>query len=228
MQLFHGRVPVEFHELKAAKGRPLLLLHALGSNSESWPDTVLDWSEGPVYAIDFAGHGASDPLRGGAYYPEHFLADADLALERLGEPCALLGAGIGAYVALLLAGARPTSVSGAYLLGGEGLEGVGSKPGNELSFDDVEGFELFIAENSKPYTVGTDPLVAQCAGDMRPTEYAAAFAEAARPLLFSPSVGVDRPSPAWWLAAVEANRGVVAPEDLSKGLTALAAMVSQA
>jgi pimeloyl-ACP methyl ester carboxylesterase len=228
MQLFHGRVPVEFHELKSAKGRPLLLLHALGSNAEAWPDEVLGWSEGPVYAIDFAGHGGSDPLRGGAYYPEHFLADADLALERLDEPCAVLGAGIGAYVALMLAGARPALVSGAYLLGGEGLDGVGSQPGNELSFDDVEGFELFIAENSKRYAVGTDPLVAQCAGDMRPKGYAAAFARASQPLLFSPNVGIDRPPPDWWLAAVGANRGIVAPEDLSAGLIALAAMVSQA
>ena len=228
MQLFHGRAAVELHTLKSAKGRPLLLLHALGSNAGAWPDAILDWSEGPVYAVDFAGHGQSGRLRGGAYYPEHFLADADLALEKLAEPCAVLGAGIGAYVALLLAGSRPDSVLGALLIDGAGLDGVGSQPDNELTFEDVEGFESFIAEASMEFSVGTDPLAAQCAGDMRPTEYAASFAQAARPMLFSESVGLDRAAPAWWTAGYEANRGIAAPKDLSAGLAELGALVSQA
>lgn len=228
MQLFHGRAAVEFHTLKSAKGRPLLLLHALGSSSAAWPDGALDWSEGPVFAIDFAGHGASSRLRGGAYYPEHFLADADLALEKIAEPCAILGAGIGAYVALMLAGSRPNSVLGGLLIGGAGLDGVGSLPDDELTFEDIEGFERFIAEASTDFAVGTDPLVAQCAGDMRPTDYAKSFAQAAGPLLFSQGVGRDRAAPPWWLTAREANRGLEAPEELIAGLARLRALVSQA
>jgi pimeloyl-ACP methyl ester carboxylesterase len=228
MQLFHGRAAVELHTLKTAKGRPLLLLHALGSNSGAWSDTILEWSEGPILAIDFAGHGESSRLRGGAYYPEHFLADADLALEKIGESCAVLGAGIGAYVALMLAGSRADSVLGALLIDGAGLDGVGSQPDDELVFQDVEGFETFIAEASTGYAVGTDPLVARCAGDMRPTDYAMSFAQAARPLLFSQGVGKDHPVPAWWSTAHEANRGIAAPEELSAGLGELGALVSQA
>ena len=228
MQIFHGRAPVELHTLKKAEGRPLLLLHELGSNSLAGSDAIPDWSQGPVYAIDFAGHGQSSWLRGSAYYPEHFLADADLALEQIGEPCAVLGTGIGAYVALMLAGSRVDSVLGALLWDGAGLDGVGSTPDSELVFEDVEGFEDYIAATAKDYVTGTDPLVARCDGDMRPTEYAASFAQAARPLLFSSSVGVDRPAPAWWGAAREANRGIVAPADGSKSLAELAAIVSQA
>lgn len=228
MQLFHGRAAVEFHTLKSGKGQPLLLLHALGSSSAAWPDRVLDWSEGPVFAIDFAGHGESSRLRGGAYYPEHFLADADLALEKIAEPCAILGAGVGAYVALMLAGSRPSSVLGGLLVDGAGLDGVGALPDDELTFEDIEGFEHFIAEASTGFTVGTDPLVAQCAGDMRPTDYAKSFAQAAEPLLFSQGVGGDRPLPPWWSTAREANRGVEAPEDLVDGIARLGALVSPA
>lgn len=228
MHLFHGRAAVELHTLKSAKGRPLLLLHPLGSNSGSWSDAILDWSEGPVYAVDFAGHGKSSRLRGGAYYPEHFVADADLALEYIAKPCALLGAGIGAYVALLLAGSRPDSVLGALLSDGAGLDGSGSRPDNELTFEGTEGFESFIAEASTGFSVGTDPLVAQCAGDMRPIDYATSFAQSARPLLFSQGVGANRPAPDWWEAAYAANGGIAAPEELSAGLAKLAASVSQA
>ncbi len=228
MQLFHGRAAVEFHTLKQGEGRPLLLLHALGSSSAAWPDRILDGFAGPVFAIDFAGHGMSSRLRGGAYYPEHFLADADLALEQIAEPCALLGAGIGAYVALMLAGSRPDSVLGGLLVDRAGFDGVGSLPDDELVFEDIEGFERFIAEASTGFAVGTDPLVAQCAGDMRPTHYAKSYAQAARPMLFSRGVGKDRPQPGWWASAREANRGIEAPEEIIAGLADLGALVSQA
>ena len=97
-----------------------------------------------------------------------------------------------------------------------------------MTFQDVEGFESFIAEASTGYAVGADPLVAQCAGDMRPTDYATSFAQAAPPLLFSQGVGKDRPVPAWWATACAANRGTAAPEEFSLALGELRALVSQA
>ena len=57
------------------------------------------------------------------------MADADAALARLGR-ATLLGRGLGAYVALLLAGARPKPVRGAILCDGPGLAGGGSRPGS--------------------------------------------------------------------------------------------------
>ena len=222
MQLLHGRVPIELHTLKPGKGRPLLLLHALGASSDSWSDSVLEWSAGPVYALDFSGHGKSGWPAGGAYYPEYFLAEADLALESLDESCVLVGTGVGAYVALLLAGSRPESVLGALLQEGRGLEGVGSNPDDEVAIEDITGFETRVAEASKEFESGTDPLVAQCAWDMRPVDYATSFAEAAPRLLFSPRVGIAGPAPAWWVAARVANGGKTAVGDWPTDLLELA------
>ena len=55
------------------------------------------------------------------------LADADAALARLSQ-ATLLGRGLGAYVALLLAGSRPLGVRGALLCDGAGLAGGGAEP----------------------------------------------------------------------------------------------------
>ncbi len=230
MQLLHGRVPIELHTLRSAKGPSLLLLHELGSNGEKWPADVLSWSGGSVYALDFTGHGRSGHPRGGAYHPEYFLADADLALERIGEPCAVVGAGLGAYVALLLAGSRPDFIGAALLLAGEGLRGVGSRPDDEIAFEGIEGFDRFIARTSMNYVAGTDPLVAQCACDMRPVDYASSFAESARPMLFDERVGADPegPPPAWWQVALEKNRGSHAPEAFSAALEALGSLTAEA
>ena len=180
--------------------------------------------------LDFTGHGRSGHPRGGAYHPEYFLADADLALERIGEPCAVVGAGIGAYVALLLAGSRPDFIGAALLLAGEGLRGVGSRPDDEIAFEGIEGFDRFIARTSMNYVAGTDPLVAQCACDMRPVDYASSFAESARPMLFDERVGADPegPPPAWWQVALEKNRGSHAPEAFSAALEALGSLAAEA
>lgn len=227
MRLQHGRVSIELHTLKPAKGRPLLLLHALGESAETWPAAALRWSHGPIYALDFAGHGTSGHVRGGAYYPEHFLADADLALAQIAESCVLAGAGIGAYVALMLAGSRADQVSTALLLEGAGLEGGGSLPDLALAGEDIEGFEGFVKTASIDYTASTDPLVALCGRDLRPLDYVTSFAEAAKPMLFSSRVGREIPVPDWWQTAFVANRGRTAPEDLADCLCELESMATK-
>ena len=55
------------------------------------------------------------------------MGDADAALAELGE-VTLLGRGLGAWIALLAAGARPREVRGAILADGPGLAGGGSRP----------------------------------------------------------------------------------------------------
>ena len=127
MKLVHGRVTLELYERRRGDGAPLLLLHALRSSSESWDGGFEAWP-GPVYALDFSGHGRSKWLTGGAYTPELLTADADAALAHLDRPAVLVGAGLGAYVALLLAGARAAQVSAALLLPGPGLDGGGPLP----------------------------------------------------------------------------------------------------
>lgn len=125
--LQHNQIRLALHCLRAESGRPLLLLHGLGEQS---PSEVPAWSTpwpGPVYALDFTGHGTSGCTTGGGYTAEILLADADHALAQLGE-ATVVGRGLGAYVALLLAGARPTQVRGAVLCDGPGLAGGATLP----------------------------------------------------------------------------------------------------
>jgi pimeloyl-ACP methyl ester carboxylesterase len=120
--LTHNQVQLALHQLRPGEGRALLLLHGLG---ESSPDRVPAWAEawpGPVHALDFTGHGASTVPAGGGYNAEILLADADAALAHLGE-VTVVGRGLGAYVALMLAGARAAHVKGAVLCDGPGLAG---------------------------------------------------------------------------------------------------------
>lgn len=226
MRLQHGRVAIELHRLKSGEGRPLLLLHALGASAGSWPAEILAWPHGPVHALDFAGHGQSGSARGGAYYPEYFLADADLALEYIAEPCVLVGAGVGAYVALLLAGSRSDQILAALLLEGAGLEGGGALPGSGIDAEGIEGFEKFIETASRDFLARTDPFVAQCARDLRPLEYVTSFAQAAKPMLFSACVGDEVVAPSWWRTAFEHNRGMTAPPDIIDCLDELDSMAT--
>ncbi|MEN8185234.1 MAG: hypothetical protein ABFS46_22145 [Myxococcota bacterium] len=126
MQLRHGRIELALHELRTGTGPGLLLLHSLWGSSGDWGDEVAGWP-GPVHALDLAGHGSSGWLRGGSYSPEQFASDADAAIAELGS-VRLAGTGVGAYAALLLAGARPDQVPAALLLPGCGLEGGGPVP----------------------------------------------------------------------------------------------------
>jgi pimeloyl-ACP methyl ester carboxylesterase len=201
--IHHGEVSLALHELAGARVGPrLLLLHELRGSSDGWGPELEPWP-GEVFALDFAGHGASDWRAGGAYTPELFAADADAALAELG-PCMLAGAGIGAYAALLVAGARPDLVPAALLLPGDGLDGVAipdldPAPGLIESIADLETERRASRSGLAP-----DPLVASCTRDPRPADYAAPFALAARRLLLFED---DDPRPAWW-DAVRANATV--------------------
>jgi pimeloyl-ACP methyl ester carboxylesterase len=185
----HGAVTLALHPLRdGGAAPPLLLLHELGGTSFDWHDVAGAWP-GSVHALDFSGHGVSGWRPGGAYTPELLAADADAALGRLGESC-VAGAGIGAYVALLLAGGRPHLVQAALLFPGAGLHGGGSEP------DPSRPLPPALAAGA-----ACDPMVAWCDTDVRPVAYAEAFAAAARRLVLAEDGG---PRPPWWraLAAV--------------------------
>jgi pimeloyl-ACP methyl ester carboxylesterase len=215
----HGDLELALHDLVSATGAtaaPLLLLHELGGSSAAWNDvgTVGLWP-GPVFALDFAGHGASGWRAGGAYTPELFAADADLALSEIGTPCCLAGAGLGAYVALLLAGARPDRVRAAFLLPGSGLDGGGAVPDSTritISATDLDAWEKTRTASS------FDPMVTACQGDLRPVDYAASFATAARRLLLAGDGG----GPPWWEAVRDAPQAEAASAVLSRALSELA------
>jgi pimeloyl-ACP methyl ester carboxylesterase len=152
-----------------------------------------------VTALDFTGHGSSTVPRGGGYTAELLLADADTALEHLGT-ATVVGRGLGAYVALLVAGARASSVVGAVLGDGPGLAGGPTEPTSQ-------GVFVLSSTGATP-----DPYaLLELGHDLRPPDYATGFVHLAvqgSPLDEPITVAaVNRPA---WLHAVAAEPGVTA------------------
>lgn len=201
VHLTHVGVELALHRLRVGEGRPLLCLHGLGERTPAEaPPEVADWP-GPVWGLDLTGHGESSVPRGGGYTAELLMADVDHALAHLGE-ATLYGRGLGAYVALLVAGARPLLVAGAVLTDGPGLAGGGPSPHSPVSLRPAAGATL--DRTPDPYAL------IELTRDVRPADYASTFARQA--LEFSgletpiAVVGVVRPP---WLEAVVAEPGVV-------------------
>lgn len=175
VRLRHSRVELALHHLRQGRpvdgGRahhPLLLLHGVGELSPTSVPPLADGWPGPVAALDFTGHGASSVPAGGGYTAEVLMADADAALVELG-PVTLLGRGLGAYVALLLAGARPSEVRGAVLADGPGLQGGSSGTTSPVVLPVPPG-------------IGTSPdpwALLELTRDVRPPDYATSFARQA-------------------------------------------------
>jgi pimeloyl-ACP methyl ester carboxylesterase len=205
--LRHGKVELALHHLRGstvAGGRPLLILHGLGEES---PRTVPTWADawpGPIAALDFTGHGGSTIPRGGGYTAELLLGDADAALAALTNgdstrSITVVGRGLGAYIALQLAGARAAQVHGAILVDGPGLAGGPTGPTSQSFF-------------SLPSSTATpDPYaLVELGRDLRPPDYAALFVRLAlagstleEPIAVS---SVFRPE---WLEAVAKEHGVL-------------------
>jgi pimeloyl-ACP methyl ester carboxylesterase len=152
-----------------------------------------------VVALDFTGHGASTIPAGGGYTAETLMADADTALRHLGG-ATVFGRGLGAYVALELAGARPETVHGAILFDGPGMMGGGNGPGSPM-----------VPEIDDDAVAPPDPFaLAELARDVRPPEYAALWVRLAVHGSSLPApiavAAVNRPD---WLVEVVKQPGVV-------------------
>jgi pimeloyl-ACP methyl ester carboxylesterase len=199
VKLTHARAELALHELRPGQGRPILLLHGLGEHTPTQaPGYLASWT-GPVMGLDFVGHGESTLPVGGGYTAEVLLADVDTALRYLGE-ATLLGRGLGAYVSLLAAGARPDLVRGAILGDGPGLVGGGIRPGSP-----------FVIAGLTASQVTPDPFaLAELSRDVRPPDYAATWVRHAIEYgdLDTPFAvtTVVRPE---WVEAVVAEPGVV-------------------
>lgn len=194
----HNRIRLALHTLRAAHGPALLLLHGLGERApRAMPTEYADWP-GSVHALDFTGHGESTLPRGGGYTCEMLMADADTALAHLGK-ATVVGRGLGAYIALLIAGGRPELTRGAILRDGPGLAGGGSgSTSSVIPFADM-------SQLAPP-----DPLaIVELAMDIRPPDYAAGFVRQAVQFSGLPTpVSVcawERPA---WLAGLVSEFGV--------------------
>lgn len=218
--LTHVHVELALHELRAGDGRPLLLLHGLGEHTDPQPPAGVTAWPGPVLGLDFTGHGWSSRTDGGGFTAEVLMADVDTALAELGPSC-VAGRGLGAYVALLVAGARPDLVRGAVLCDGPGLAGGGPAPTSPaLPAPPAVG-----PTDPSPRPEVPDPYaLLELSRDIRPGDYATTYARQA--LQFS---GLDVPLAVAavvrppWLAAVVDVPGVVA-EPLADAVARFAAV----
>lgn len=197
--LRNGSLRLALHTLADGQGRPLLLLHGLGEQS---PRTRPAWTaawKGPVLALDFTGHGLSDVPVSGGYTPEGLMSDVDAVLAERG-PVTLVGRGFGAWVGLLVAGARTSLVHGVVLFDGSGLVGGGSQPPTPY----VNVLPASGATTPDPYAL------LELSRDPRPPDYALDYvrfiledSELDAPIVVSSRI---RPE---WLAAVAADIGVI-------------------
>jgi len=197
--LTHNKIQLALHELRTGAGAPLLLLHGLGEQTPADAPEVTEAWDGPVYGLDFTGHGQSTVPVGGGYTAEVMMADADAALAHLG-PCTLLGRGLGGYIAVLLAGARPALVRGAIVDDGPGSAGGGPSPTSQ---------NLSTPVHTRPGP--PDPFALfELSKDIRPPDYAANFARLAvqNSGLDSPIAVAAKYRPEW-LEAVVNEIGVV-------------------
>jgi pimeloyl-ACP methyl ester carboxylesterase len=206
--LTHNKVDLALHHLRGAVdpgGWPLLLLHGLGEATPPTPPAWTDVWPGAVWGLDLTGHGASGASLGGGYTAEILMADAATALDHLG-PSTVLGRGLGAYVALMTAGAVPAQVRGAVLADGPGLAGGGPAPGSPLMLAEVE------LPPGPP-----DPFaLIELSRDVRPADYALSWVhQASEGSTVEPPLTVTAMFRPPWLAAVAEAPGVA-----ESGLTA--------
>jgi pimeloyl-ACP methyl ester carboxylesterase len=166
----HGKSELALHCVRDGSGPAALVLHGLGENADCVLTRVVTdgWPGGAVWALDFLGHGQSTRPPGGGYTCETLMADADAALRHIG-PATVFGRGLGAYIAVLIAGARPSLVRGAVLCDGPGLFGGGPSPSSPVVL------QLTRRDDAPPEA--PDPFaLSELSRDVRPPDYAANFA----------------------------------------------------
>jgi pimeloyl-ACP methyl ester carboxylesterase len=190
----HYRIELALHTLRDGDGRPLLLLHGLGERAPSEPPPETARWAGPVLALDFTGHGRSTVPSGGGYSAELLMADVDLTLAEIGQ-ATLLGRGLGAYVAVLIAGARPDLVRGAILDDGPGLFGGATGPASS---------HVLVPHGGHPGPPDPYALL-ELSTDIRPPDYAVTYARhaAERSGLDQPIAVTAGARPPWLAAIVE-------------------------
>lgn len=211
--LQHNRITLALHHIREGKGRALLLLHGLGENADAMSSLQVSW-DGPVWALDFTGHGHSTVPRGGGYSAEILMADVDIALRHIGE-ATIVGRGLGGYVAFLIAGARPHLVKGVVIIDGPGLSGG--------AIHATSSTEIISAGDR----VGQIPdpwAMIELSRDARPPNYAVTFVRLAVSAshIDEPIAVTTRVNPPW-IEAIRAEPGVMTEISLEEALEIYAA-----
>lgn len=206
--LQHNKISLALHHIRDGIGRPLLLLHGLGEDAAAMTTLPITW-DGPVWALDFTGHGQSTVPRGGGYSAEILMADVDIALRHIGE-ATLLGRGLGGYIAFLIAGARPNLVKGAVIVDGPGLSGGAI---HATSSSEIISAGERVGQAPDPWAM------IELSRDARPPNYAITFARlaVATSQLDEPIAVTTRVTPPW-IEAIRAEPGVITDISIEEAL----------
>ena len=214
-KLQHNRVTLALHKVSEGSGRPLLLLHGLGEDTARVSGIPLQWA-GPVFALDFTGHGQSSVPRGGGYNAEILMADVDIALRHIGEPVTILGRGLGGYIGFLISCGRASSVRGLVIIDGPGLAGGAS---NTVSTTEIASVGPHTGRTPDPWAL------IELSRDSRPASYATSFLR-----LAVTNSGIEEPiaiatkvSPQW-IDAIKPDAGVVTDISMQEALDMYAAL----
>lgn len=167
--LSHGRIGLALHALKGGEGPQLLVLHGLAESTASIDAAVIDGWAGPVFGLDFTGHGQSEIPVGGGYTCEVIMGDADAALAEIGA-ATIYGQGLGAYIGLLIAGARPQLVRGLIMADGPGLAGGGIRPGSTH-------IDTPVLDSTASQATPDPFALLDLSTDIRPPDYGRTFAQ---------------------------------------------------
>lgn len=213
--LQHNRVTLALHKMREGNGRPLLLLHGLGEDATRVAQMPVQWA-GPVYALDFTGHGASTVPRGGGYNAEILMADVDIALRHIGEPVTIVGRGLGGYIGFLISCGRASLVRGLVIVDGPGLAGGAT---NTVSTTEIASVGQRASGTPDPWAL------IELSRDSRPASYASSFLR-----LAIANSGIDDPiavatkvSPKW-IEAIKPEAGVITDISMQEALDIYAAI----
>lgn len=206
--LQHNRITLALHHIRDGKGRALLLLHGLGEDAAAMASLQMTWG-GPVWALDFTGHGQSSVPRGGGYSAEILMADVDIALRHIGE-ATIVGRGLGGYIAFLIAGARPQLVKGVVILDGPGLSGGAI---HATSSTEIISAGERVGQTPDPWAM------IELSRDARPPNYAITFVRLAvtGSEIDEPIAVTTRVNPPW-IEAIRAEPGVLTEVSLDEAL----------
>lgn len=208
ISLQHNRVTLALHQLRTGTGRPLLMLHGLGEHGQAMSSLKVQW-KGPIWALDFTGHGQSTVPNGGGYSAEILMADVDIALQHLGE-ATIVGRGLGGYIGFLIAGARPSLVKGVVIIDGPGLSGgaIHATSSSEIT-----------SAGSRTGTTPDPWALIELSRDARPPNYAVTFTRLAveASTIDEPISVTTRVTPQW-IEAISAEPGVLTGVTLDEAL----------
>ena len=102
---------------------PVLFLHGFGDSGATFQFVADELPAGlPLVAVDWRGFGGSARARGGYWFPDYY-ADLEQMVDRLCPrgPARIVGHSMGANVAMIYAGVRPSRVRALVNLEGLGL-----------------------------------------------------------------------------------------------------------